>query len=67
MTKPGFERLNPGYTLKWLETKLDRETAPLSDGCDTVCTFVHDVLDRETLTAIQRLGVRAVALRVCGI
>ncbi len=64
--KTWFERLNPGYTLKWLETKLDRETAPLADGCDAVCTFVHDVLDRETISALKPLGVRAVALRCAG-
>lgn len=64
--KTWFERLNPGYTLKWLETKLDRETAPLAGGCDAVCTFVHDTLDRETFSVLQRLGVRAAALRCAG-
>lgn len=61
-----FERLNPGYTLKWFETKLDQETAPLADTCDVVCAFVHDTLDRETLSTLKRFGVRAVALRCAG-
>ena len=64
--KTWFEQLNPGYTIKWLEPKLNPDTAPLADGCSAVCTFVHDTLDRETLAVLQRLGVQAAALRCAG-
>lgn len=64
--KTWFEQLNPGYTIKWLEPKLNPDTASLADGCSAVCTFVHDTLDRETLAVLQRLGVQAAVLRCAG-
>ena len=34
-----------GYEIKYLETKLNSETAPLSKGYDAVCIFVNNLVD----------------------
>lgn len=55
-----------GHELVYLEPKLGPETAPLADGFEGVCVFVHDVLDRAVLEILAREGVRLVALRAAG-
>lgn len=55
-----------GYTIEYLETRLDRHTAPLAQGFDAVCVFVNDTLDRATLEQLSNFGVRLVALRCAG-
>ncbi len=64
--KTWFTRLNSGYDIKWLEPKLNEDTAALAAGCDAVCIFVHDRLDEATLHALRELGVRAAVLRCAG-
>lgn len=55
-----------GHTLQYTEAKLNAGTAALAAGCDAVCGFVNDSLDRETLDVLARQGVRAVAMRCAG-
>lgn len=54
------------HELAFLEARLTAATAPLCAGHDVVCAFVNDHLDAEVLTAVQRAGVRLVALRSAG-
>lgn len=54
------------HDLTFFEPRLGRETAPLADGFDAVCSFVNDRLDRETLATLKKGGVRLVALRSAG-
>ena len=55
-----------GYEIKYLETKLNVETAPLAKGYDAVCIFVNDRADEETLKILKECGVRLVVLRCAG-
>ena len=66
--RQSFEAANAhhGHQIRWLEPRLNAETAPLAAGSDVVCAFVNDHLDRKTLTRIAALGVRLVALRCAG-
>ncbi len=71
-TKEYDERLfneynkNYGYEIKYLETKLNHETAPLAQGYDAVCIFVNDLVDKETLKILKDCGVKLVVLRCAG-
>lgn len=43
-----FDKLNQKYELHYFESKLDEETAELARGCQAVCAFVNDNLDKRT-------------------
>ncbi len=55
-----------GHELRFFEARLESKTAQLAAGCDAVCVFVNDVLDYATLSILQTLGVRLIALRCAG-
>ena len=55
-----------GHSLSYTEAKLNAGTAALAAGCDAVCCFVNDAIDREALTVLAGQGVRAVAMRCAG-
>lgn len=63
-----FDRYNKkyGFEIKYLESKLNNETAPLAAGYDAVCIFVNDVADKETLEILKQCGVKLVVLRCAG-
>jgi len=54
------------HTLTFFENQLRPSTARLAEGANAVCAFVNDNLGEETLTALNTLGVRLVALRCSG-
>ena len=66
--KTAFDRFaeTSGAEIKYYETKLSPDTARLAEGCDCVCIFVNDILDREVIDILASLGVKAVALRCAG-
>lgn len=55
-----------GYNITYFESKLNRETAPLSRGFDVVCIFVNDVVDSETIKILKDCNVKLIALRCAG-
>lgn len=63
-----FDAVNQHYhfTLDYLESSLNAQTARLAEGADAVCSFVNDTLDAPCLQALKQLGVRFVALRCAG-
>lgn len=46
--------------------RLSVETAATAAGCEAVCAFVNDRLDRDCLRRLAEVGVRHVALRCAG-
>jgi D-lactate dehydrogenase len=54
------------HELIFLEPRLNQQTAPLAKGCEAVCSFVNDRVDREALQALHDEGVRFIALRCAG-
>ncbi len=55
-----------GHDLRFFSARLEQKTAKLAAGCQAVCVFVNDVLDRPTLTTLHENGVRLIALRCAG-
>lgn len=53
-------------TVKYFETKLTEDTAPLASGFDCVCVFVNDRIDAKIIDILCSLGVRLIALRCAG-
>ena len=65
---PSFEHYGSlhGMTFKFLETKLNEDTADLARGCDAVCVFVNDDVNARVIDRLYDLGVRIIALRSAG-
>lgn len=55
-----------GYEITYLESKLNKETAPLARGFDAICIFVNDLVDKETIQILKESGVKLIALRCAG-
>ncbi len=65
--RQAFEReCPPGVKIKYLETKLNADTAELASGCEAVCVFVNDTVDRSVIDKLSGLGVKYLALRCAG-
>lgn len=54
------------HELVFFEPRLTSETVPLARGCDCICAFVNDELNREVLTQLKEYGVCLIALRSAG-
>lgn len=63
-----LEQANSGkkHQLQFIEAHLGPQTAALAAGCDAVCVFVNDAVNRSVLTKLGKHGVRLVALRSAG-
>ena len=55
-----------GHELSFLDVHLNQQTCKLAFGFEAVCVFVNDKLDKETLSALSKNGVRLIALRCAG-
>ena len=55
-----------GYEITYFESKLSKETAPLTKGYDVVCIFVNDTADADTIKMLEENGVKLIALRCAG-
>ena len=66
--KPSFENYGALHDIqfRFLETKLNKDTAALAEGCDAVCVFVNDSVDADVIEKLYDCGVKLVALRSAG-
>lgn len=66
--RPFFNDANSnfGFEIVYFETRLTKDTVNLAKGFTTVCCFVNDHLDRETLKGLAQFDVRLIALRCAG-
>lgn len=55
-----------GFEVKYLESKLNADTASLACGSDAVCVFVNDTVNGSVIETLNALGVHALALRCAG-
>ena len=66
--RPSFEKYGNlhGIEYKFLETKLNEDTAELAHGCKAVCVFVNDTVTAAVIGKLYKYGVRLIALRSAG-
>ena len=66
--KPSFERYGAahGVQFRYVEAKLNEDTAALAQGCEAVCVFVNDTVNAAVIERLHALGVRLIALRSAG-
>ena len=66
--RPSFEHYGALHDMqfRFLETKLNDDTAEFARGCDAVCVFVNDNVNREVIDRLYELGVKLIALRSAG-
>ena len=66
--KPSFENYGALHDIqfRFLETKLNKDTSALAEGCDAVCVFVNDSVDADVIEKLYDCGVKLVALRSAG-
>ena len=64
--RESFDKINSNYNIKYIESKLSQGTAVLANGCDAVCAFVNDEIDREVIETLYESGVKVIAMRCAG-
>lgn len=55
-----------GHKIKFYEDKLNENTAVLSSGCDAVCVFVNDTVNKQVIDILYEQGIKLIALRCSG-
>lgn len=66
--KPSFEKYGNenGVKFKFFETKLNEDTVSLAKGCDGVCVFVNDNVNKAVIDRLVEENIKLVALRCSG-
>jgi D-lactate dehydrogenase len=54
------------HEIVYLEARLNRDTAQLAQGSDSVCCFVNDEVDADVIEILARGATRLIALRSAG-
>ena len=57
---------NDNFQIKFLETKLTKDTFELAKGADVVCVFVNDDVNKYVIDKLYELDVKLIALRCAG-
>ncbi len=55
-----------GIELKFVEARLDEETARLAEGYKAICIFVNDLGNEAVIDKLASVGVKFIALRCAG-
>lgn len=61
-----FDKTNPGYDIVYCDARLEKSTVKIADGCDAVCAFVNDEIDKEVIDKLYESGIRLLAMRCAG-
>ena len=51
---------------KFYDTRLNEDCVVLAKGCDAVCVFVNDVVNKDVIDQLSEYGVKILALRCAG-
>lgn len=54
------------HEIVYFEAQLNIQTVNLAAGCNAICVFVNDKLNKEVITELNKLGVKLIALRCAG-
>jgi D-lactate dehydrogenase len=61
-----FDRNNSKFEIIYYEDKLNKKTAVLANGCDAVCAFVNDDINKEVIDLLYSFGIKVLLLRCAG-
>lgn len=62
-----FNRLNNDrYKFRYLENKLNEETAIFAKGCDGAIAFVNDIIDKNVINIFYENNIKVLAMRCAG-
>jgi len=61
-----FNHYVTAHDIVYYEAPLNNQTVNLANGCNAVCVFVNDKLNREVVDALAKMGVQLIALRCAG-
>lgn len=54
------------FDIRYYEARLSSDTYKLAEGCDAVCVFVNDDINRFVIDKLVEMGIRLIALRCAG-
>ena len=54
------------YEISYYDTRLTEDTCRLAEGCDAVCIFVNDDINRNVIDKLVEMNVKLIALRCAG-
>ena len=54
------------FDVRYYETRLTEDTAKLAEGCDAVCVFVNDDINRKVIDMLTGMEIKLIALRCAG-
>lgn len=60
------ELVHSSHEIVFFDVRLTSQTARLAKGCDCVCSFVNDRLDRDAIKILSEEGVKLIVLRCAG-
>lgn len=61
-----FDRNNNKFEIIYYEDKLNKKTAILANGCDAVCAFVNDDINKDVIDLLYSFGIKVLLLRCAG-
>ncbi len=63
-----FEPMSKEYEIElhFIEAPCNEETIGLAGGCDAICIFVNDYLDKKRIAALKDMSIKAILLRSAG-
>ena len=61
-----FDRNNSKFEIIYYEDKLNKKTAILANGCDAVCAFVNDDINKDVIDLLYSFGIKVLLLRCAG-
>src|SRR4249919_3010435 len=64
--KEYFERYNKQHEILFFEVRLNEQTANLARGCNALCAFVNDQLNKAVLNTLKEMGIKIIAQRCAG-
>ncbi|MDI3322519.1 2-hydroxyacid dehydrogenase [Pinibacter soli] len=64
--KQYFDACNKEQNIIYIETQLNEQTVALAEGCDAICAFVNDVLNKKVIAELARLNIKLIAMRCAG-
>lgn len=54
------------FEIKYFESKLNEDSAKMLNGCEAVCAFVNDRLNKKVIDILVNSGVKVIAMRCSG-